>query len=178
MSMTMEEAPYRAYMTELGEIDGVQTVSILNDHSAYHAFTRDDMFKLSSTQNPQTIFSAFTFDNRYSSYEFQGIMPDSGAAGISSAGEPQVQALQKKDPTIQPDTAAAGSNTIRFGKGTATVKGVVRVPTPLGTITFHVVPTNTPFLLCLQDMDAIGVRFDNLKNILIQGSKIVPVVRK
>jgi hypothetical protein len=27
-------------------------------------------------------------------------------------------------------------------------------------------------------MDAIGVRFDNLKNILIQGSKIVPVVRK
>jgi hypothetical protein len=135
------------------------------------------MFKLSSTHNP-LISSAFTFDNRYSSYEFQGIMPDSGAAGISSAGEPQVQALQKKDPTIQLDTLAAGSNTIRFGKGTATVKGIVRVPTPLGTITFHVVLTNTPFLLCLQDMDAIGVRFDNLKNILIQGSKIVPVVRK
>jgi hypothetical protein len=125
------------------------------------------MFKLSSTQNLQTIFSAFTFDNCYSLYEFQGIMPDSGAAGISSAGEPQVQALQKKNPTIQLDTAAAGSNTIRFGKGTATVKGVVRVPTLLGTITFHVVPTNTPFLLCLQDIDAIGVRFDNLKNILI-----------
>jgi hypothetical protein len=27
-------------------------------------------------------------------------------------------------------------------------------------------------------MDAIGVQFDNLKNILIQGSKIVPVIRK
>jgi hypothetical protein len=27
-------------------------------------------------------------------------------------------------------------------------------------------------------MDAIEVRFDNLKNILIQGSKIVPVIRK
>jgi hypothetical protein len=133
---------------------------------------------LSSTQNLQTIFSAFTFDNRYFLYEFQGIMPDSGAAGISLAGEPQVQALQKKDPTIQLDTAAAGSNTIRFGKGTATVKGVVRVPILLGTITFYVVFTNTPFLLCLQDMDAIEVRFNNLKNILIQGSKIVPVVRK
>jgi hypothetical protein len=46
------------------------------------------MFKLSSTQNPQTIFSAFTFDNCYSLYEFQGIMLDSGAAGISLAGEP------------------------------------------------------------------------------------------
>jgi hypothetical protein len=105
-------------------------------------------------------------------------MPDSGAAGISSAGEPQVLALQKRDPTIQLNTSTAGSNRIRFGKGTATVKGVIRVPTPLGTITFYVVPTNTPFLLCLQDMDAMGVRFDNLKNILIQGNKIMPVVRK
>jgi hypothetical protein len=167
MLMTMEEALYRAYITELGEIDGVQTIFILNDHSVYHVFMKDNMFKLSSTQNPQTIFFAFIFDNRYSSYEFQGIMPDSEAAGISLAGEPQVQVLQKKDLTIQLDTAAAGSNTIRFGKGTATVKGVVQVPTPLGTITFHVVPTNTPFLLCLQDIDAIGVRFNNLKNILI-----------
>jgi hypothetical protein len=94
-------------------------------------------------------------------------MPDSGAAGISLAGEPQVQALQKKDPIIQLNTLAAGSNTIRFGKGTAIVKGVIRVPTLLSTITFHVVLINTPFLLCLQDMDVIGVRFDNLKNILI-----------
>jgi hypothetical protein len=95
-------------------------------------------------------------------------MLDSRAAGISLASEPQVQELQKTDLTIQLDTSAAGSNTIRFGKGTATVKGVVQVPTPLGTITFHVVPTNTPFLLCLQDMDAIKVRFDNLKNILLK----------
>jgi hypothetical protein len=85
----MEEALYKAYTTELGEINGIQTVSILNDHSTYHTFTRDDMFKLFSTHNA-LISSAFTFDNRYSSYEFQGIMPDSGAAGISLAGEPQV----------------------------------------------------------------------------------------
>ena len=76
-------------------------------------------------------------------------MLDSRAAGISSAGEPQVQVLQKKDPTIQLDTSAAESNIIRFGKGTVTVKGVVQVPTLLGTITFYVVLTNTLFLLCL-----------------------------
>jgi hypothetical protein len=57
------------------------------------------MFKLSSTYN-SLISSAFIFDNRYSLYKFQGIMLDSRAAGISLAGEPQVQALQKKDPTI------------------------------------------------------------------------------
>jgi hypothetical protein len=76
-------------------------------------------------------------------------MPDSGAAGISLAGEPQVQALQKRNPTIQLNISAARSNTIRFGKGTVTVKGVIRVPTLLSIITFYVVFTNTPFLLCL-----------------------------
>jgi hypothetical protein len=182
MSIDMEEytdTPYDNYLTELGEINGIQTVSILNDQSAYHAFTRNDIFKLPmDKQTPVPDSSTFTFDNRYSSYEFHGIMPDSGAAGISSAGESQVLALQKRDPSIQLDTSTAGSNRIRFGKGMATVKGTVQVPTPLGVIKFYVVPTNTPFLLCLQDMDAMGVRFDNLRNILIQGDKVVPIVRK
>ena len=57
------------------------------------------MFKLFSTYNLLISF-AFTFKNRYSLYEFQGIMLDSRATSISLAGEPQVQALQKKDPTI------------------------------------------------------------------------------
>jgi hypothetical protein len=52
MSMKIDDAPYDTYLTELGEINGIQTVSILNDHSAYHAFTRDDMFKLSDIQTP------------------------------------------------------------------------------------------------------------------------------
>ena len=94
-------------------------------------------------------------------------MPDSRATGISSASKLQVLVLQKRDPTIQLNTLTARSNRIRFSKGTATVKGVVQVLTPLGTITFYVVPTNTLFLMCLQDIDAIGVRFNNLKNILI-----------
>jgi hypothetical protein len=87
MLISMEEALYRAYITELGEINGIQTVSILNNHFVYYVFIRDDMFKLFSTHN-LLISSAFIFNNRYSSYEFQGIMPDSGAAGISLAGEP------------------------------------------------------------------------------------------
>jgi hypothetical protein len=51
MLMSIEDAlytPYRGYMTELGEIDSIQTVSILNNHSAYYTFTRDNMFKLSN----------------------------------------------------------------------------------------------------------------------------------
>jgi hypothetical protein len=47
------------------------------------------MFKLSSTYNLLISF-AFIFNNRYSSYKFQGIMLDSRAAGIFLASEPQV----------------------------------------------------------------------------------------
>jgi hypothetical protein len=39
-------------------------------------------------------------------------------------------------------------------------------------------PTNTPFLFCLQDIDRIGIKFDNIENIFIQGNKIIPVIRK
>jgi hypothetical protein len=77
------------YVTKLREINSIQTVFILNNHSVYHVFTKDNMFKLFSTYNPP-VFFAFIFDNCYSLYKFQGIMPDSGAAGISLAGKPQV----------------------------------------------------------------------------------------
>jgi hypothetical protein len=52
-------------------------------------------------------------------------MLDSKAAGISLANKPQVQALQKKDLIIQLNMLTAENNTIRFDKGTVTVKGVV-----------------------------------------------------
>jgi hypothetical protein len=69
MSLSIEEALYKAYATELEEINGIQTVFILNDYSVYYVFIKDDMFKLFSTHKP-LVFSAFIFDNRYSLYEF------------------------------------------------------------------------------------------------------------
>jgi hypothetical protein len=105
-------------------------------------------------------------------------MPDTGAAGVSTAGEPQVRALQQLDSSIKVDKSTAGQHTIRFGKGTAVSLGTVNIQTLLGPITFHVVPTNTPFLFCIEDMDKLGVKLDNLENMLIQGNNKVPVVRK
>jgi hypothetical protein len=79
---------YKSYITELGEINGIQTVSILNNYFTYYIFTRNDMFKLSNIQN---LFSnkpsAFTFNNHYLLYKFQGIMPDSRATKISLVGK-------------------------------------------------------------------------------------------
>jgi hypothetical protein len=61
----------------------------------------------------------------------------------------------------------AGQYMICFGKGTIISFSIIRVQTPLGYITFHIIPINTPFLLCIGDMDKLGVKLDNFKNVLI-----------
>ena len=61
----------------------------------------------------------------------------------------------------------ARSNRIRFSKGTAIIKNIMQVPTLLGTIIFYIIFINIPFFLYLQDIDTMGVQFNNFKNILI-----------
>jgi hypothetical protein len=95
------EIETKNYLTELGEIGGTQTVAILNDQSTLHVVTRKDPFdELAEAETEPNEISAFTFDNCYSSNTFQGIMPDSGAAGVLTAGNPQFLTLQKLDPTV------------------------------------------------------------------------------
>jgi hypothetical protein len=62
----------------------------------------------------------------------------------------------------------AGEHKIRFRKGDpVALQGTVNVSTLLSTITFYILPTNTPFLFCIKDMDNIGVELHNLKNMLV-----------
>jgi hypothetical protein len=149
------------YVTELRKINRPETVAILNNYSVFHSLTKTNVFNLPAEP------SAFIFNSQYSSETFQGIMSDSRAAGVSMAGQPQFTALQKLDPSLQINMITAGQHNIRFGKGKALSQGTIDVVTPLGTITFHVVPANTPFLFCLQDINRIGVKLDNLANMLI-----------
>ncbi|XMA09892.1 hypothetical protein WAI453_002683 [Rhynchosporium graminicola] len=176
---TMENYDYsdenEHFVTEFGQIDALQAMETLANNSAYHAFTKDDKFGVEPTSLSPS--ETFIFTDRYSSGRFQGIMPDTGASGISSAGEAQFIALQKEHPGIKLDTSLP-PNSIVFGSGSSQIKGIVHVPTPVGIVTFHVVTANTPFLMCLQDMDRLGVKFDNLRNVLQQGDKVIPVVRK
>lgn len=168
------------FFTEFGNVDGTSVVAALNDQSVYHCLTKINVFNEPNPRGavlPTGQYEVFSLD-RYSENVFQGIMPDTGAAGVSTAGEPQFRALQKVDESAQLDTSTAGQQTIHFGKGSAVNLGTVKVQTPLGTIEFCVIPTNTPFLLCLADMDKLGVRIDNLTNTLIQGNKKIPIVRK
>jgi hypothetical protein len=151
-----EDLEFDQFITGFGKVNGATTVALLNDQSAQHAITRTDP----SDQ------STYITEGRYSSTTFQGIMVDTGAARWSTAGQDQFYALQKVQ-DVKLDKTRAGQAKIHFGIGVTTSIGTADVDTPLGTITFHVVPANTPFLFCLYDMDNLKVKFDNLENVLV-----------
>jgi hypothetical protein len=73
-------------------------------------------------------------------------MLDNRAAGVFITRKPQVVAFQKLDPTISINIFIARNHKICFGKREVMSIGIIQVSTPLGNITFHVLPTNTLFL--------------------------------
>jgi hypothetical protein len=84
--------------------------------------------------------------------------------------------LQKLDPEVQLDCTKVEDYRIRFGKGEALSKETVQVKILLKQITFYIILANTPFLYYIQDINKMGVKLDNLKNILIQSTKSILIV--
>ena len=54
--------------------------------------------------------------------------------------------------------------------------GTTRVKILISPVIFHVVLSPTPFLFCLQDLDHLGIIYDNLRNVLIQGDKLILII--
>jgi hypothetical protein len=52
------------------------------------------------------------------------------------------------------------------------------VDTPVGRVEFHVVHADTPFLLCLADMDALQVYYNNLSDTLVTPTGSFSVIRR
>jgi len=46
-----------------------------------------------------------------------------------------------------------GIVSVQFGIGSISSIGSIKVDTLIGTVEFHIVKVDTPFLLCLADMD-------------------------
>jgi hypothetical protein len=116
---------------------------------------------------------------RYGSQHFHGIVIDTGAAKFSTAGYPQFRALQRVDRTVTLDETTKGTARVQFGIGATSSVGSAKVSTPIGQVVFHIMDAKTPFLLCLTDMDKLGVYFNNLENKLVTPKgHAVPVVRR
>ncbi len=54
----------------------------------------------------------------------------------------------------------------------------IKVNSPIGKVQFYIIYTNTPFLLCLADIDNLQVYYNNLKDVIITYTGVVQVVRQ
>ncbi|KAM4058734.1 cwf18 domain containing protein [Hirsutella rhossiliensis] len=124
-------------------------------NEAFHHRISPVGIKLFNSDEP----TQFILD-RYSQDSFQGIMPDTEM--------PPVQFRDDRKP-----------EPVRFGAGRLeTPLGVITLNTPVGEVDFHIVNVPTPFLLCLADMDRLGVYLNNVTNELVGNGVSVPVIRR
>jgi hypothetical protein len=150
------------------------TVNSLSNQAFQHVLTRSIP---TSDSSPDPF--AYATSSRYTSDKFYGIMVDTGASKVSTAGWGQYLAYKKAvdmDATI--DDSTAGAINVQFGIGSTPSVGSLTVNSPVGIVEFHIVKADTPFLLCLSDMDNLQVYYNNLKNVIVMPSMTVPVTRQ
>jgi hypothetical protein len=105
-------------------------------------------------------------------------MIDTGASKLSTVGWGQYQAYKGTiDNNTVIDESTAGAVNVQFGIGSTSSVGSITVYSPVGTVAFHVVKADTPFLLSLADMDSLKVYYNNLKNVLVTPTSTIPVIR-
>jgi hypothetical protein len=149
------------FFTEFGTVNPNELITALYDNTVYHALTAH-LPDNSKAEDESESFVSSRYDNQI----FYGILIDTGAAGVSTAGIQQVRSLQRRMPSISIDESTKGHHHIAFRAGDATSMGTITVPTPIGDIRFQVVLSMISFLLCLTDMDRLNVAFDNIANVL------------
>lgn len=68
-------------------------------------------------------------------------------------------------PKTELDTIYVNEATISFeDRMLLSLIGVIQVFTPVSTANFHVIDTPTLFLLCLKDMNILGIYLNNITN--------------
>jgi hypothetical protein len=154
--------------------DSDQAIQYLTTAAYMHRMTGEDIYSQESDCPAQQ----FLLDGRYRT-TYQGELWDTGAARISTVGKHQLQAYLRENPRTKVDWTE-GKTTISFGgQGSVPSKGTVRIDNPVGTVTYYVLDTPTPFLLCLADADRLGAYFNNVLNVIVRkDGTTVPVVRK
>ena len=105
-------------------------------------------------------------------------MIDIGAVRRSIVGYSQFKALQRINNIIELDESTKGTVNIKFGISCASSISSTIVHTLISQVQFHILNTNTPFLLSLADIDKLSVYFNNLTNALVSPQGDIPTVRR
>src|SRR6266536_6230823 len=89
-------------------------------------------------------------------------MIDTRASRRTTAGYGQYKAYKRITKGANIDTTQASIINVQFRIGSTSSIGLIIVNTPIRNIDFHVVQANTPFLLCLADIDNLQTYYNNI----------------
>jgi hypothetical protein len=116
--------------------------------------------------NSDSFAYVMIFD-RYISEKFYEIMIDSGASTKSTAEYDQYLAFNKMNLIIDLNLSRTETVNVQFDIESASSIESLIIDTSFDIVKFHVIKTDTSFLLSLADMNRLKVYFNNVKNILI-----------
>ena len=95
-------------------------------------------------------------------------MIDIGASKKSTVGYRQYLAYKTTiNDKTDIDTTQTGAVNVQFSISLTILIGLVAVKNPIGLVDFHIVKADTPFLLCLVDIDRLQVYYNNVLDTLI-----------
>ncbi len=131
----------------------ISIVATLANKAFSHSVTTiDNTVPLMTEQDPFT-YNVTISISYYTADNFIGIMIDIKVFKQSTAKYGQFLAFQRLDTSIQLNTTTQGIINIQFGIGSPSSIKSTKITTPIGIIKFYIIKVNTPFLLCLVDIN-------------------------
>ena len=129
------------------------------------------------TDQEQDLFAYIT-TKHYMSKEFYSVMINIGASKKSTIGYRQYLAYKNTTTdNTDIDTMQIRAINVQFGIRSAALIRLVIVKTPISLVDFYVIKADTPFLLCLIDIDKLQVYYNNVTDILISPALTLLVTR-
>ncbi len=152
---------------ELQNIESETTTSLLSNQIFKHRLISKNCITITILINESFDFSFISIiDSRYDDHEFKRILMNCETADRSTESIEQFKALQRiSDVTLNTKTI---ESSIRFDIDDTLILRSIELNIPLEIINFHIVEINTPFLLCLNDLNRLNIYFNNLINEMIQ----------
>ena len=118
---------------------------------------------------------AYVVSDRYISDEFYEIMIDTDVSKYSIVGYGQYF-VYKTIHEVNIDSIKTETIYVQFGIGFISFIGFIDIATSIDRVEFHIVKTDTSFLLCLADLDRLKVYFNNVQNTLVSENKTFSVI--
>ena len=149
-------------------------MTILANHSFIHLITPKNQ-PISTPATPiiditdykQDLFAYITI-KRYSAKKFYGVIINIGTSKKSTVGYKQYLIYKATiDNNTDINITQTGAVNVQFGIGSTTLIRLVVVKTLISLVNFYIVKVDTPFLLCLADIDKLQVYYNNITDTLI-----------